>query len=447
MTEREVAIEVVLSWAGNPLDSTFLTGSDSLRIGPGSSSWVRLPSETLPDDHLLVERNEGTWVLRAPLGAELIASRDGKALAPSSFGAERSVALSLGTTAEVKLGGFAFFVRAAERSVEPAAPKTSSDWKWTRWLAVAALLHAILLGIFAMTPRDASALSIDNTNEQERYLNIALNAPARPPEPPQPLLPSSGNGGTPSDSAGHRGGGVGEQVVESSSRGERRNDGRRQPIFTPNAENIRGIGALAVLMRDPMSFGDGTSPYTAGSALEGPGGLSSQAALLSMPGGPMFGLLDMGGTGVGTCDPRRETCAAGIVRVDGLQTRDPGVSGSVGLPGERPSRVPNGFRPGPVETVGGLSRDEVRRTIRRHINEVRFCYEQGLQRRPDLEGRVAVSFVIAPSGAVQSSNVMQSTVNDGQVGSCVNEAVRRWTFPQSANPTGVTYPFMMQSAN
>ena len=50
---------------------------------------------------------------------------------------------------------------------------------------------------------------------------------------------------------------------------------------------------------------------------------------------------------------------------------------------------------------GGLSQEQVRRTIRRHVNEVRFCYEQGLQQNPSIEGRVSVRFIIANNGTVQ----------------------------------------------
>ena len=85
--------------------------------------------------------------------------------------------------------------------------------------------------------------------------------------------------------------------------------------------------------------------------------------------------------------------------------------------------------------------------IRRHINEVRFCYEQELNQRPDLEGRVSIKFIIAASGAVQTAMVAASTVGSSRVDKCVAKAVRRWTFPA---PDGggiviVTYPFMFTS--
>jgi hypothetical protein len=50
--------------------------------------------------------------------------------------------------------------------------------------------------------------------------------------------------------------------------------------------------------------------------------------------------------------------------------------------------------PGTAEVRGSLDKELIRRIIRRHINEVKFCYERELTRYPDMEGRVMVNFTI-----------------------------------------------------
>jgi TonB family protein len=97
---------------------------------------------------------------------------------------------------------------------------------------------------------------------------------------------------------------------------------------------------------------------------------------------------------------------------------------------------------------GSLDKELVRRTIRTHLNEVRYCYEQELPRHPTLAGRLAVQFVILPSGQVTSSVVQESTLNLGSLEGCVTQAVRRWKFPQPAGGglTIVTYPFVLARA-
>ncbi len=114
--------------------------------------------------------------------------------------------------------------------------------------------------------------------------------------------------------------------------------------------------------------------------------------------------------------------------------------------GSSPS-VPT-IRTGTASVRGSLSKEVIRRYIRRHINQIRFCYEQQLARQPDLNGRVAVRFVISSSGAVSSSSVASSTLGDPTAETCIARAVQRIAFPQ---PEGggvviVTYPFMFQSA-
>ncbi len=57
-----------------------------------------------------------------------------------------------------------------------------------------------------------------------------------------------------------------------------------------------------------------------------------------------------------------------------------------------------------------------------------------------------VQFVVQPSGSVLSANVGGSTLGNADAERCVAQAVRRWTFPQSAGVTAVSYPFLFQPA-
>jgi TonB family protein len=103
--------------------------------------------------------------------------------------------------------------------------------------------------------------------------------------------------------------------------------------------------------------------------------------------------------------------------------------------------------PGLVQVRGSLDMDFIRRIIRRHMNEVKYCYEQELVRQPGLEGRVSVQFVIAPLGQVVSSIMQSSTMGNARVEKCVVDAVKRWEFPK---PMGggnviVSYPFNFTS--
>ena len=112
--------------------------------------------------------------------------------------------------------------------------------------------------------------------------------------------------------------------------------------------------------------------------------------------------------------------------------------------GGRGKRVPR-VRQGTAKVQGALDRDIIRRVVRAHINEVRHCYNQGLSRDPNLQGRVAIKFVITATGKIGSSVTEESTVKDNAVNTCVAKAVKRWKFPK---PRGggnvlVSYPFTL----
>jgi len=101
--------------------------------------------------------------------------------------------------------------------------------------------------------------------------------------------------------------------------------------------------------------------------------------------------------------------------------------------------------PGPR---GSLDKEIIRRVIRRHINEVRWCYESELSKDPLLGGRVTVRFTIAASGQISASALESSTMGNARVESCVVQAVRRWEFPKplGGGVVNVSYPFVLTPA-
>jgi TonB family protein len=94
---------------------------------------------------------------------------------------------------------------------------------------------------------------------------------------------------------------------------------------------------------------------------------------------------------------------------------------------------------------GNLDPDIIRRIVRAHINEVRSCYNAGLTKNPELEGRVTIDFVITSTGKVGDSKLGNSTVSDEYVGNCIAKAVKRWTFPKprGGGEVEVSYPFQL----
>ena len=126
------------------------------------------------------------------------------------------------------------------------------------------------------------------------------------------------------------------------------------------------------------------------------------------------------------------------------------LSDDAELPYAPPRRAtclyPDSPPPSADPSRGLLSREAIRREIRRHIEEVRACYEERLRARPRLAGRVVASFVVGPTGRVASVD-MVGQLEDEYVRRCIAHRVQSWRFPapEGGDVVGVNYPFVLGS--
>ena len=93
---------------------------------------------------------------------------------------------------------------------------------------------------------------------------------------------------------------------------------------------------------------------------------------------------------------------------------------------------------------GTLDKSEIRKVVREHINEIRYCYNKVLETQPEAKASLVVDFTIGGDGAVTNSSISKLE-GPAELGPCVNAAVNTWKFPA---PTGgevaVSYPFVME---
>jgi hypothetical protein len=107
--------------------------------------------------------------------------------------------------------------------------------------------------------------------------------------------------------------------------------------------------------------------------------------------------------------------------------------------------------PGTVPTVevsepmvGTMDKDVIRRIVRRHINEIRYCYNLALAKDPTLAAKISIEFTIGPSGAVEQAKATDvNGLADPELPKCIADAIETWVFPE---PRGggrvvVSYPF------
>jgi len=345
--------------------------------------------------------------------------------------------LARGAQCRVSLGPNTFLVRSVPRA-EPVAGQIFSAGSRDDHVynGLSALAHALVLLLVFSAPPWVRKRSPDL---ESRSLVAMIRPPPQDEELPEWIARP-----------------VEAPAVDRSAPTVHRGSRHRAPARPMDAEQARmralvvarGAGLIGILDRaspgiralfdkDPAI---GEEARAALERLTGEAGPESYA-----PGGLGFGPLGGGGGtsgsgtigwgGYGTIGPRGDPPSSG---------RD-WVATTKGL--ARQPRVPDAG--GGTTTVrGALDKEIIRRVIRRHINEVRYCYERELTADPSLAGRIAVQFTISGVGQVVTSVVQSSTVGNPAVEMCIANAVKRWIFPrpEGGGVVMVTYPFLLRAA-
>jgi hypothetical protein len=122
-----------------------------------------------------------------------------------------------------------------------------------------------------------------------------------------------------------------------------------------------------------------------------------------------------------------------------------GSLGTLGKGGRSDAAAPK-IRTGPTTVTGRLPPEVVQRIVRQNFGRFRLCDEQGLQRVPDLNGEIAVKFVIGADGEIAGKAAKQrATLADDATVQCVLRAFSSLSFP---SPEGgivtVVYPLLFE---
>lgn len=316
-----------------------------------------------------------------------------------------------------------------------------------RWTWASFLVHAIAVYCIALLPPQGSALALDMLNDDVQYARYLTTPVAR--EPLELFEPGPNQSGESGERAAESEGQAGKSDAPRSVKrmsGGGRDRAKNEPSF--DASNA---GILGVLKTRSRFVPDGPGSFDVRGM--GDGELAAFGAIMGSTVGDSFGFNGLGMRGTGRGGGGDAQGSVGVGQIGrfgaGLGAGCPGCA----LTGRNPRReghVPH-LRPGAVDVVGSLSKEVIRRVIQRHANEVRFCYEEGLRRTPELAGRVEVKFVIAPSGAVQNALVASNTLagDQARTSQCIAEAVKRWSFPapDGGGVVVVSYPFLLETAN
>jgi hypothetical protein len=380
---------------------------------------------------------------------------DGRAVRLQDYVRERGRSFTLPPQSQARVDcGQVVFTLGRTRKAE-RVPRHWFNLRWTEHKYTAA--SAMVLGLFLLAmfviPPDARSLSLESLNWDKDYLRTVTIPPATQ-EVPDWLTAKRPDGR--GDEGKAHAGDSGKMGNKKSSEVNKRY-GIKGPANNPAPymskqaaeESARNSGVLGILNKQSSKMASifgretalGNDPEDALGNLigvqigdaAGPGGLGP---LGTGPGG--------GGTG-------ESTLGTGILNTIGSTGRGPsgdsGYGRHVGLLTRGRRTIVPEVVSGVLTVRGSLDKEIIRRVVHQHINEVKFCYEQELARKPALAGRISVQFAISPVGQVITSVMQSTSMDDAHVENCVVNAVRRWEFPK---PLGggiaiVLYPFSFTS--
>jgi TonB family protein len=430
-------------------------------IGEGHDAVFHVPPHGLPDSVAfpLVRSSGGEFTLNFTKDMTGEVTLDGQTLnlqelvssgRAGGAGSYYTFPLPRGVRGQVKYEDITFHIN----TVNPGAivaGRGDTDWPFWAYVGGTAVIAVTFYLLMRSIPDDLLAISMDDGDGEPAYARFMHQPDETKEEEPPPEEDNNSDDTAGGTGQRHKGeeGKMGKPSSKSKSglyamKGPKDAVPQMARNFDPDMA-ARSAGILGVMAQQDGHFL--ASPY-GGAFAVGNDDDDVWGGLTGTEVGEAYGVGGLGlvGTGRGGGGTGEGTIGLGntglIGKGGGGGTGSGYGKGSGAGFGGRGKRVPQ-VRQAKAQVQGALDKDIIRRIVRAHINEVRSCYNAGLTKNPNLQGRVAVNFVITGTGKVGSSVVQESTIKDSSVGNCIAKAVKRWTFPK---PRGggnviVTYPF------
>lgn len=470
------SVEVMIMWGTTVLHVQHLTPPRSYYVGEEQgknySCDYFLPAEKLGSTrapivvadrgaaHLVIlPRATGTIELPGQPKMTLEeAVAGGKAQNCAELSGAHQIALPAGAKAKMEVGDLVFqvnMVAAGKRAI--IGPMVSRDWTLAYSIAgsFAAVVGLLMSMAFFPVPDgliDEDGMSRDQLRLIRQYLQASAEKEQEQVETEQVSETNADNkeGGTGTRAKGEEG---------SMGNPNTRDTGKRYGVQGP-ADNPDPHIARQAALREAAEFGmigllntgaggdpdAPTAPWGRDTSL-GNDPLSARGNMWGDSIGDAFGAGGLGLSGIGEGGGGRgEGIGLGSIGTighgAGTGSGQGFGSGHGRLGGTHKTRAPQ-VRMGATQVNGRLPPEVIQRIVRQNYGRFRLCYENGLRSNPNLQGRVAVRFVIGRDGAVSNVSNGGSDLPDASVIQCVIRAYYGLSFPQ---PEGgivtVVYPIM-----
>jgi hypothetical protein len=441
-------------------------GPRDFTIGPDANTLFNAPGEYLPVGSFPLVHSTGTdyeLLFTQQMSGDVsvngqtipLAQLAGSGQARQSGDVAGAYAwpIPMGARAKIDLGQNTFLVSSVPPPRKYAAPM-DIDWGQQAYTGATALAVMLFLFMVYSIPPDPKSLSLDAFMNDKRFAAFLIKPPEEKEEIPDWLKKKS------NDEAGGKGKrhkGEEGKMGKKTSKNKSGLYGLKGPKDNPDPhlakmlaeEQAQKAGILGLIKSQEGShlasiFGRDSALGTDAENVLG-GLVGTQIGEAYGVGG--LGLVGSGKGGGGTGEGTIGLGNLGTIGKGGGGGNGSGYGRGAGGLGGRRAHAPD-VVPGTAQVRGSLDKEIIRRIIRRHLNEVRFCYEKELMHKQDLYGRVMIQFTISGTGQVVASVHRRATMNNPNVEQCIAQAVRRWEFPkpQGGGIVIVSYPFVLKAA-
>ncbi len=98
---------------------------------------------------------------------------------------------------------------------------------------------------------------------------------------------------------------------------------------------------------------------------------------------------------------------------------------------------------GRIDDADPTVQGAIKQTIAKYQGQLKYCYDQRLKLKSDLQGRVEVEWMVS-KGRVTSVSVFANTTGDDEFADCITGKIKRWIFPPEIEQE-VSFPFLFRA--
>ncbi len=456
------ALEVLVMWGTTVVDVQHFEGAGTYSIGESDAVNQFVRADLISDDPYPLAVTDGSDMqVNVPDGIQGEVMLDGKVygldelkaagkLTRSSVARSHTLRLPARARCRLVFGDLSILVNSV-----PAAPPLQRagfvqqlDPQLLRYLFGAAVLHALFFLIVLSIPADADSLSMDGFDMSDRFVEFILKPETEKQEELQDLFKDVKDEGEAAEKAKGDEGKLGKK--DSPEKDKR--FAVQGPADQKEIQLAKERAKQEALQTAQAAFnsleGEMAAVWGEGDRAVGNDAVSALGNMFGDKVGEAQGFGGLGVAGVGRGGGGLGESSIGVGNVGTVGRGGGGKSGygrGASRLGERTGKVPKVI-PGKPIVSGALDKETIRRVIRRHRNEYKYCYEKQLNVKRDLNGKIIVKFTISGNGSVIAANVEESTMGDSAVENCLVGKIRRWVFPapKGGGIVVVKYPFIFK---